>query len=359
MKNIGLLIILLSVIISCAKNNKSEGYTINGALRNLPDSTSVVMYLDMDTVLDSTIVMNEKFRFKGKIERPRRVMLRIESTKEGRLFWLENKMIDITGEKGNIQNSQIEGSTTQDEAELLLSRKDSIYEKMESLRDMITDANRDSLFLVHEKMIDQEVEINKEFIKDYPNSYESITVLNDGTMQRLGPLETGKLFSLMNDSLRSTKEGKTIADFIKLPASPKVGEQYVDFKQKNMEGQSVKFSEVIGKYTLLEFWASWCGPCRSSNPELIQLYERYKDNGFTIVGVSLDTNKEKWIKAVQQDGLNWQNLSDLKGFHSKPAEVYGVTAIPENFLIDENGIIIARYLRGNNLEKKLKELLEK
>lgn len=297
----------------------------------MPDSTSVVIYLDMDTILDSTIVTDEKFHFEGNVNRPRMVRSWIESSREGRMFWLEDGKIDITGEKGSMANSKIEGSKTQKDAELLLSRKDSLFKEMESLRDMITDKNRDSLFIVHEQMIDHEIVINKKFIRDYPNSYESLTVLYDGSMQRLGPSETAKLFSLMNDELHSTEEGKTIADFIKLPDVPKIGEKYVDFEQKNSEGQLMKFSELTGRYTLLEFWASWCGPCRSSNPELIKDYEKYKGKGFTIVGVSLDTNKEKWLKAIEKDSLTWENFSDLKGFHSEPAMLYGVTAIPENF----------------------------
>jgi len=356
MKYILRIFCVVAVLISCQKNNSSDGYVVNGFIKNLPDSTTVFIYLDMNTILDSAIVRNEKFKLEGKIQRPLKVNLRIKNTKKSRTFWLENKEIDIKGEKRKMRKSKIIGSTTQREAELLLSRKDSIYEKMENLRGMITSANRDSLFLMHEKMIDREVEINKNFIKDYPNSYESLTVLSEGTMQRLGKVETQKLFSLINEELRYTKEGKTIAEFIKLPDGPKVGDKYVDFELKNTNGQTVSFSKKMGKLTLLEFWASWCGPCRSSNPELLEEYEKYKNKGFKIIGVSLDTQKEKWLKAVDEDELKWENLSDLKGFRSESAMIYGVTAIPDNFLIDENGMIIARYLRGDNLSSKLDEL---
>jgi peroxiredoxin len=349
---------VVTVLISCQSKSSSDGYVVNGIIKNLPDSTTIFIYLDMDTILDSAMVINEKFKLEGEVERPLRVNLRIKNTRGSRTFWLESKEIDIIGEKGNIGDSKIDGSTTQKEAELLMSRKDSIYKKMENLRDMITNKNRDSLFLVHEKMIDNEVEINKKFIKDYPNSYESLTVLSEGTMQRLGKLETKKLFSLINEELRYTEEGKTIAEFIKLPDGPKVGDKYVDFELSNTNGQKVSFSNKMGKLTLLEFWASWCGPCRSSNPELLVEYEKYKNDGFKIIGVSLDTHREKWLEAVRQDELTWENLSDLEGFKSEPAMVYGVTAIPDNFLIDENGIIIARYLRGVNLVKKLNELFD-
>ena len=358
MRNIGLIIITLSILTSCQKNHLVDGYLINGVVRNMPDSTTVVIYLDMETILDSTIIINEKFQIKGKVKRPTRVMLRIESTRDSRMFWLENNKIDIIGEKGNMRNSKIVGSKTQKEANILLERKDSIYKEMDRLGKMITESNRDSLFNIHEQMIDTEVEINKNFITDYPNSYESLTVLYQSTMRKLGPVETDKLFFLMNKELQLTEEGKSITLFIQLNKSPKVGEKYVDFEQANIKGQQIRFSEIMGRYTLLEFWASNCGPCRGFNPELVKEYELYKDKGFVIVGVSLDTNKEKWIKAVEKDGLIWENVSDLKGFDNEVAMIYGVTAIPENFLIDENGIIIDRYLRSDNLKKKLRELFE-
>lgn len=357
MKNIGRIILAFAILISCQKNHTTDGYLVNGVARNIPDSTTILMYVDTNTILDSTMIINEKFQFKGKIERPTRVMLMIESTRDRRMFWLENHKIDITGDKGNLINSEIAGSKTQKEAELLLSRKDSIFKEMNRIEEMVTDNNRDSLFVIYNQMIDEEVEINKNFIEDYPDSYESITILTN-SKEKLGPVETGRLLSLMNKELQATDEGKSITHFIELNKSPQVGEKYVDFEQPNINGQPIRFSEVKGRYTLLEFWSSYCGPCRAENPELVKEYERYKDKGFVIFGVSLDVKKGNWIKAIEKDGLTWENVSDLKGYDNEAAMIYGVRDLPDNFLIDENGIIIARYIRGDNLKKKLKELFE-
>ncbi|WP_082794000.1 peroxiredoxin family protein [Roseivirga seohaensis] len=123
--------------------------------------------------------------------------------------------------------------------------------------------------------------------------------------------------------------------------------------QANVDGQTIQLSELKGKYTLIEFWASWCGPCRAFNPELVELYN---DQGFEILGVSLDSNKEKWEKAIEKDGLTWPNVSDLKGDNNEAAMIYGVRDIPDNFLIDENGIIIDRFIRGEKLQMRLKQL---
>ena len=358
LKNIGLVLFALLIGTSCEEGRTTDAYSINGVIRNMPDSTKVLMYLDMDTILDSTMVINGKFQFKGEIKRPTRVVLRIESTRDSKTFWLENQKIDIIGEKGNMMNSIVVGSKTEEESELLLERKDSIYREMESLEEILTDINRDSLFIVYEKMVDVEAEITRDFIKDYPESYMSLTALEGFVMRRLGAVETGKVFSLMNKKLQSTKEGKAITKFIEVNKNPKVGEKFVDFEMADTKGKPIRLSEMLGKYTLLEFWSSSCGPCRQFNPELVQEYKLYKDKGFVILNVSLDTNKEKWLSAIEKDSLIWQNVSDLNGLQNLAALIYGVDAIPENFLIDENGIIIARYLRGDNLKEKLKELFE-
>jgi len=158
------------------------------------------------------------------------------------------------------------------------------------------------------------------------------------------------------DNVLIMNEGKAIAEFISNNKNLKIGDKFVDIKQSNVNGKMTKLSQIHKKYTLIEFWASWCGPCRSFNPELVEQYKLYKDKGFEIFGVSLDTDKEKWRKAIEKDGLNWENVSDLKGNNNQAAVTYGVRDIPDNFLIDDNGIIIARFIRGQELDEKLKEL---
>lgn len=359
MKYLGLIIFVFSVLTSCQNNHSIDGYQINVVARNFSDSTKVVMYFypKTEVVVDSTIIIGEKFQFIGKVERPRLAMLRIESTRDSKMFWVENQKIDITGKKGVFNNSKVIGSKTQKEAELLLERKDSIFKEMKRIEGMVTESNRDSLFSIYEKMVDVEIAINKRFIKDYPNSYESLLRL-DMSKEELGAKETGKLLSLLNKELQSTEEAKSITHFIKKNKNPEVGEKYIDFEQNNSKGKLVRLSDIMGKYTLLEFWSSSCGPCRAENPKLVKLYKLYKDKGFTIVGISLDSEKGKWLKAIETDSLPWENVSDLKGSDNEAAMIYGVRSLPDNFLIDENGEIISRYIRGNNLKKKLKELFE-
>jgi peroxiredoxin len=139
----------------------------------------------------------------------------------------------------------------------------------------------------------------------------------------------------------------------------KVGDKYVDFTEPNIEGKNVSLSDFNGKIVLLEFWGTWCGPCREGNPELAKIYNEYKNSGFEILGVASDSDKEFWIKSVKDDSLTWQNVCDLKGDRNKAALIYGISYYPSNFLIDRNGIIVAKDLRGEALRSKLLEILKK
>ncbi len=152
--------------------------------------------------------------------------------------------------------------------------------------------------------------------------------------------------------------------FIKPPSlpagAPEVGQQAPEIALPGPDGKVIKLSSLKGKVVLIDFWASWCGPCRKQNPYVVEMYQAYKDKGFTIYSVSLDQNKNSWTKAIQKDGLEWENhVSDLKFWNNKAAADYGVDAIPATFLIDRNGMVIAKNLHGGELDKQIKKALKK
>lgn len=152
---------------------------------------------------------------------------------------------------------------------------------------------------------------------------------------------------------------KIFSDFVDKLKVTAIGQPAPEIALPNPDGVVVKLSSMKGKYVLVDFWAKWCGPCRQENPNVVKAFNKYKDKGFTVFGVSLDRNKEDWVKAINDDGLTWTHVSDLKFWQSEAAKTYSITAIPFSLLLDTNGIIIGKNLRGAALDAKLAEIFDK
>lgn len=360
MKKTSLVIIALCLIFSCQSQKQTQGFEINGTVKNIPDNSMVLLTVN-NINIDSAIIMEEKFQLVGKVDHPTNVYLRIKKTRDYKAFWLENNKIDFIGTKGDFRNSKITGSLTQIDDDLLSTRLKPVQKEMEDLEEnyeeMTAKFNRDSIKAVYDALEEKETVIYQDFIIDYPNSTVSAHVLNV-YKTTWGKEKVSQLYSFLNQEMQQSTYGKSVSSFIALNKSPQIGNSYVDFEQENIHGKKIKVSDVKATYLLIDFWASWCGPCREENPDILKAYKLYKMKGFEILGVSLDEDRDSWLKAIKDDHLPWENISDLKGSENEAALIYGINAIPYNFLINQNGIIIARNLSGTELMKKLKELID-
>lgn len=202
------------------------------------------------------------------------------------------------------------------------------------------------------------VNTGRTFIQQHPKALASLWMLINELRPRLQPDEFERLFTGLDKSLQTSKYGQSVNQYIKQLRLSGVGAMAEDFAQNDVDGKPVKLSSFRGKYVLVDFWASWCGPCRQENPTVVKAFNKFKNKNFTILSVSLDEDKTRWLRAINQDGLSWTHVSDLQGWNNGVAVQYGIRSIPANFLVDPQGRIVARNLRGVALEAKLNEILK-
>ncbi len=362
MRKIIISIFTLIILLSYSCKNKTAsyvGYKINGVVDNVQDNT--IVYIQYDSLIDSTYIEQGKFKFLGEVSRPKRAWMYLKKSSLSTGFWLENTEISVKAKKDEfgLLKSTIIGGKEQKVANLHYSKNIEVFNERDSLEDFFiansNKINKEEKELISKRMneLTQKIESNsKLFINKNPNTYESIFILNS-KKTRWDKSLTTELFSLMNENTQNTYFGKLLSRHLKLNINPQIGDGYVDFNQQDSTGKNVKFSDVKNKYTLIEFWASWCSPCRKSYPELKEIYSDYNTKGFEIVGVSIDNNRENWLKAIKQDGLPWINLTDLMSYDNEPYIIYNVYGVPDNVLIDNEGIIIGRDLKPEELKNKL------
>lgn len=341
----------------------AQTHNITGTTTGIIDGTWLYLRTTSpEKILDSTKVMNGKFTLTGKTgEKISQLILYTPKYENYVFFWAEENTV-LKLKNGEFKKAVITGSATQAKANLLNKLKEPNQKLQDSLRRLIG-VEKDIVrkkelkkMLNSAENAEKESEIND--VKNNPNSIISAYILSVYAT-KWGKEKSTELYNNLSMKMKNTSYGKGIKDFMTFNKEIKIGGRFVDFEQADINGKNIRLSDIKGKYILLDFWASWCGPCRQENPKLVSTYNLFKDKGFTVLGVSADENKADWLKAVKEDKLPWENVSDLKGDKNKAALIYGISAYPTNYLIDEQGLIIAKNLRGDALREKLAELLNK
>jgi thiol-disulfide isomerase/thioredoxin len=340
---------------------EATGFVINGKITGAMDSLSVI--IRNEHFKDSTILNYGEFSFSGKTDTPRKIILKIENASAAKVFWLENSKINIEGDFNDLEFAKVTGGQNQKVLNIRDSLKNPLLKAMKNIISQVenkkmADIQKDSIMAKHRVLSKNIEDVEKQFVKDYPNTLEGIILL--GVKRANWNRDTvSTIFATMNDEIQNTEYGILISEYLKSSKNPQIGDKYIDFSLKNTEDKTVILSENLGNYTLIDFWASWCIPCRQENPNLIELYNKYNKKGLQIIGASMDREKSDWLKAVKDDKLPWPNVIDLADLQSNNIFLlYDVRFVPDNLLLDKDGIIIARNLRGEELKKKLQLLYE-
>jgi peroxiredoxin len=365
---------------ACAKQTKDEGFEVKGKIGNYnaPAKIHLQYVVNNEVTTQSCTLKDGRFSFSGKIQTPSngRLVIILDGAPIDNQKQYEHSLPLIIGnEKADINsadliaNANITGSPLNDDLKNLREQLKIAGEKRDNLFQEYSNSpvekqqSADFQQFAQEKLTKIENEtkdIYRNFIRNNPASYISLMALMEYSRQVQDMDELGALYQSLSTDIKNTDEGKFLGSQLTASQTTAIGSVAPDFTQSDPEGNPIKLSSFRGKYLLIDFWASWCGPCRKENPNVVRAYNQYKNKNFEILGVSLDNPgaKQNWLNAIKQDGLTWTQVSDLKGWQNAVALQYIIQTIPQNFLLDPNGVIIAKNLRGENLIKKLEEILE-
>jgi peroxiredoxin len=363
MKKTILLVVIAAVLASCTTK---PHYVINA---NISGSDTLIFLLQKReagkyVTIDSAASKSGHFKMQGVVDYPQMVMLTAKNTRNRAQFFLENAPLTISGKVDSLYNINVTGSKTQDEYKGYINnqksfsdRYSSLYKEYQSASEAKDTAKQGAAERAINGLETEMTNNQKEFVKNNPSSFFTPMLLSNLSYE-MSIEELENSVNALDTNVQKVQIVKDLKDQVKALKLVAIGQKAPDFTMNDPEGKPVTLASKIGsKLLLIDFWASWCGPCRQENPNVVKVYAEYHKKGFDILGVSLDRSKEDWVKAIADDKLTWSHVSDLKYWDNAAAKQYAVRAIPSNILLDETGTIIGRNLRGEDLAKKVTEVL--
>lgn len=370
MKSIWYVIVFVAMVLQ----TKAQKFELSGKLPLRDDYKKIALTYESKgyRMRDTADIVKGKFRFTGAVDEPTQARLAIVRNTEEKdkpntrlnfkVFYLESGKTKLNS-KASLYESVVQGGATQKEYNIYEGEIAEVQAELDKRQDLTTKyvETRDRVFLDAARLHlgefkKKKIDYEENYIKQHPDSYITLNLVQE----RRGlydPKIFGPYYDGLSERMKVTPSGLQMGKRLELAKKTGIGTQAIEVVQEGVDGTVISLSSLRGQYVLLDFWASWCAPCRAENPGLVSIYEQFKDRNFEILAVSLDKSREAWLKAIKDDGLQWLHVSELDGWKNSAAKAYGVSAVPQNILIDPNGLIVAKNLKGEKLRNKLISLL--
>ena len=369
MKKFSLILLGLLIVLNACQGVEKNTFKLNGTT-NLPDGKQIFRIQananNQPTTIDTATVANGQFSFKGSVEQIDVNFLFVEGEQVNTPFIVEEGTIEVNLLKERLTEMNLSGTSSNKDLQTYREETKAFADNLNAIASEIQSANSlgDNILVqdLQQQYTDLQTDLidyEKNFIKTNVDSYISALILERFLNQKTLPRNEAKeIFSTYSDRIRSSKSGINVSNIVNAPVNPTaIGEIAPLFDGPTPTGDRIALESFRGKVVIIDFWASWCRPCRIENPNLVRLYKRMHDKGLEIVGVSLDRNKASWERAIADDGLTWNHVSNLQYWADPIAQLYSVRAIPAAFVLDREGRIVGKNLRGAQLDAKIEALL--